>query len=52
VQIPAVAWNALLGFDVIAEARDVPGWGTTGDLLFVSAGGRSPQECLTRDDLE
>ena len=29
----------LLGFDVVAEARDVPGWGTTGDLLFVSAGG-------------
>jgi catechol 2,3-dioxygenase len=29
----------LLGFDVIAEARDVPGWGTTGDVLFVSAGG-------------
>ena len=26
----------LLGFDVVAEARDVPGWGTTGDLLFVS----------------
>src|ERR1043165_2821048 len=29
----------LLGFDVIAEARGVPGWGTTGDILFVSAGG-------------
>ena len=29
----------LLGFDVTAEARDVPGWGTTGDILFVSAGG-------------
>ena len=29
----------VLGFDVIIEARDVPGWGTTGDLLFVSAGG-------------
>jgi catechol 2,3-dioxygenase len=29
----------LLGFDVIFEARDVPGWGTTGDILFVSAGG-------------
>ncbi len=29
----------LLGFDVVMEARDVPGWGTTGDLLFVSAGG-------------
>jgi catechol 2,3-dioxygenase len=29
----------VLGFDVTAEARDVPGWGTTGDLLFVSAGG-------------
>ena len=29
----------LLGFDVIAEARDVPGWGTTGDVLFISAGG-------------
>jgi catechol 2,3-dioxygenase len=29
----------ILGFDVIAQARDVPGWGTTGDVLFVSAGG-------------
>ena len=29
----------VLGFDVVAEARDVPGWGTTGDILFVSAGG-------------
>lgn len=29
----------ILGFDVIMEARDVPGWGTTGDILFVSAGG-------------
>ncbi|WCB92744.1 Catechol-2,3-dioxygenase [Baekduia alba] len=29
----------VLGFDVIAEERDVPGWGTTGDILFVSAGG-------------
>ena len=29
----------VLGFDVVAEARDVPGWGTTGDVLFVSAGG-------------
>src|SRR5215212_584826 len=29
----------VLGFDVVAEARGVPGWGTTGDILFVSAGG-------------
>ena len=29
----------VLGFEVIAEARDVPGWGTTGDILFLSAGG-------------
>ncbi|WP_354700931.1 Catechol-2,3-dioxygenase [Paraconexibacter sp. AEG42_29] len=29
----------VLGFDVVAEARGVPGWGTTGDLLFLSAGG-------------
>src|SRR3954447_21156319 len=29
----------VLGFDVIAEVRDLPGWGTTGDALFVSAGG-------------
>ena len=28
-----------MGFDVIFEARDVPGWGTTGDMLFLSAGG-------------
>src|SRR3712207_6836202 len=29
----------VMGFDVVFDARDVPGWGTTGDLLFVSAGG-------------
>jgi catechol 2,3-dioxygenase len=29
----------IMGFDVVFEARDVPGWNTTGDLLFVSAGG-------------
>src|ERR1700754_3982358 len=29
----------VLGFDVIYELRDVPGWGTTGDALFLSAGG-------------
>ena len=29
----------VLGFDVVLEARGVPGWGTTGDILFVSAGG-------------
>jgi catechol 2,3-dioxygenase len=29
----------VLGFEVVAEVRDVPGWGTTGDILFVSAGG-------------
>jgi catechol 2,3-dioxygenase len=29
----------VLGFDVIAEGREIPGWGTTGDLLFLSAGG-------------
>jgi catechol 2,3-dioxygenase len=29
----------VLGFDVILEARDVPGWGTTGDIMFLSAGG-------------
>src|SRR3954463_6207314 len=29
----------LMGFDVVMEARDVPGWGTTGDILFVAAGG-------------
>ena len=28
----------VLGFEITAEARDVPGWGTTGDVLFVSAG--------------
>jgi len=25
--------------EITAELRDVPGWGTTGDILFVSAGG-------------
>ena len=29
----------VLGFDVVTERRGVPGWGTTGDILFVSAGG-------------
>jgi catechol 2,3-dioxygenase len=29
----------VMGFDVVFEARDVPGWGTTGDILFVAAGG-------------
>ena len=29
----------IMGFDVVFQARDVPGWGTTGDILFVSAGG-------------
>ena len=29
----------MLGFDVVFEARDVPGWGTTGDILFLAAGG-------------
>jgi catechol 2,3-dioxygenase len=29
----------VLGFDVVFEERGVPGWGTTGDILFLSAGG-------------
>ena len=29
----------VLGFDVVNEARDVPGCGTAGDILFLSAGG-------------
>src|SRR3954467_10311342 len=29
----------VLGFHVVFEARDVPGWGTTGDILFLAAGG-------------
>jgi catechol 2,3-dioxygenase len=29
----------VLGFDVVAEVRDIPGWGTTGDALFLAAGG-------------
>ena len=29
----------VLGFDVVAEYRDIPGWGTTGDALFISTGG-------------
>src|SRR4051794_37296462 len=27
------------GFDVIAEARDIPAWGSTGDAMFLSADG-------------
>src|SRR4051812_26763619 len=27
----------VLGFDVITELRGIPGWGTTGDALFLSA---------------
>jgi catechol-2,3-dioxygenase len=29
----------ILGSDVVFEARGVRGWGTTGDILFVTAGG-------------
>ena len=29
----------ILGFEVVSERRGVPGWGTVGDVLFVSAGG-------------
>src|SRR6202046_28035 len=34
-----VLYFDVLVFDFVAEALDVPGWGTTGDVLFVSAGG-------------
>jgi hypothetical protein len=27
----------VLGFDVVLEARGVPGWGTTGDILYLRA---------------
>ena len=37
----------VLGFDVVAEARGVPGWGTTGDILFVSAGGQPQPDGVT-----
>ncbi len=39
IEKPRAFYVDVLGFDVVAEARDVPGWGTTGDLLFLSAGG-------------
>jgi catechol 2,3-dioxygenase len=29
----------VLGLDVVVEAFDVPGWGTTGDILFLAVGG-------------
>jgi catechol 2,3-dioxygenase len=29
----------VLGFAVTAEIRDVPGWGTTGDAIFLATGG-------------
>ncbi len=29
----------ILGFNVVMEARGVPGWGTTGDILFLATGG-------------
>ena len=29
----------VLGFEIVAELRGIAGWGTTGDALFVSAGG-------------
>jgi catechol 2,3-dioxygenase len=29
----------VLGFEVVMEERGVPGWGTTGDVLFLAAGG-------------
>ena len=39
IENPRRFYVDVLGFDVVAEARDVPGWGTTGDVLFLSAGG-------------
>src|SRR5689334_24555371 len=43
----------VLGFDVIMELRDIPGWGTTGDALFLSAGGYHHHlafnTCLSKD---
>src|SRR5262249_36806045 len=32
----------VLGFDVVMEARGVPGWGTSGDILSRPAGGSPP----------
>ena len=32
-------YAGIMGFDVVLEARGVPGWATTGDILFLSAGG-------------
>jgi catechol 2,3-dioxygenase len=32
-------YAGVLGFTVVLEERGVPGWGTTGDVLFVAAGG-------------
>ena len=29
----------VLGFNVVMQARNVPGWGTTGDILFIATGG-------------
>jgi catechol 2,3-dioxygenase len=38
----------VLGFDVVNESRGVPGWGTTGDTLFVSAGATTTISRSTR----
>ena len=38
----------VLGFDVILEARDVPGWGTTGDMLFCRRAATTTTSASTR----
>jgi catechol 2,3-dioxygenase-like lactoylglutathione lyase family enzyme len=38
----------VLGFDVILEARDVPGWGTTGDMLLCRRAATTTTSALTR----
>src|SRR3954453_10561785 len=40
-EIPRVKdfYVGVMGFEVGCEARDVPGWGTTGYILFVAPGG-------------
>jgi catechol 2,3-dioxygenase len=39
IERPREFYVDILGFEVTFEARDVPGWNSTGDMLFLAGGG-------------
>ena len=39
IERPREFYVDILGFEVTFEARDVPGWKSTGDMLFLAGGG-------------